>query len=99
MKIQSSTVSAADQLTYGRTGRAERGERGVSSGTAAGASGRAAEIHSSAVVAGMHASSKYHPFGEVRAHKVAEAKADIAMGRLGGAADMERTIDALMRGF
>lgn len=99
MKIQPTTVSSADQLTYGRAGRTDRADRGVSSGSATGGSGRAAEIQSSDLVAQMHASSRSHPFGEIRANKVAEAKADIAMGRLGGAADMDRTIDALMRGF
>jgi hypothetical protein len=39
------------------------------------------------------------PGGDLRTEVVARARADIAAGRLGSETDIERAIDALLRGF
>ncbi len=95
MKIHSPMVPTADMHTYSRVGRTSA----VSSTQGTSSAGRAAEVQSSDFLSELHAAARSHPYGEVRTEKVAEAKADIAAGRLGTDADFERTVDALLRGF
>lgn len=45
----------------------------------------------------LREAARTSPGGTVRADVVAEARADIAAGRLGSPADIERAIDALLR--
>ncbi len=100
MKISAPSLAPTENLTYGRVNRG-----GAPSGQAIGhANGpasldRAASVHTSDFLSELHAAARTNPWGEVRSEKVAEAKADIAAGRLGNEDDFAATVDALLRGF
>lgn len=91
MKISSTINGTPDTLTYGRVGR---GSTGSSLPTS---SGRAVTLETSDFLSELQAASKKHPYGEVRAEKVAEARADLESGRLGTDDDFEAAINALLR--
>ncbi len=96
MKIAAPSLAPTENLTYGRVNRG--GEpNGRSIGPAA--PDRAASLHTSDFLSELHAAARSTPWGEVRSDKVAEAKADIASGRLGNEDDFAATVDALLRGF
>ncbi len=86
MKVQSPTIAPAAPLTYGRLARP----------AATAAPSRAVSIDSSPFLAELGAAARANPHGEIRADVVAQAKADIASGRLGSAEDIERTIDRFL---
>ena len=87
MKISSSLGTIPDALTYKRS--APVGARPTS--------GSAARLESSDFLSEMQSATSRSPWGEVRADKVAAAKADIQSGNLGSDADFAATIDALLR--
>ncbi len=86
MKVQSPTVAPAAPLTYGRIARPP-----VSTGPAS-----AVSVDSSPFLAQLGAAARANPHGDIRPDVVAQAKADIASGRLGSPEDMERTIDRFL---
>ncbi|MSQ01933.1 MAG: hypothetical protein EXR71_08575 [Myxococcales bacterium] len=100
MKISAPSLAPTDNLTYGRVNRGG-GPNGQAIGQAIGPASldRAVSLHTSDFLSELHASARSTPWGEVRADKVAEAKSDIAAGRLGNQDDLSATVDALLRGF
>jgi len=91
VKISSPMLSTPETLTYARPARvAAQGSAPTS---------RAAQLETSDFLSELHAAAAKSPWGEVRAEKVAAAKADIANGTLGSDADFAATIDALLREF
>lgn len=91
MKISSTTLPTPDSLTYGRIGRGGTGSAAPTG------SGRAATLETSDFLSELQAAARTSPWGEVRADKVAEARADIEAGRLGSEDDFEQAISALLR--
>jgi predicted transcriptional regulator len=53
-------------------------------------------VQSSGFLAELSAAAQQHPYGEIRADKVAAARADIAAGRLGTPEDIEATVNAFL---
>lgn len=53
-------------------------------------------VEFSSVVSAMRTEAGAHPYGEVRPQVVAQARADIAAGRLGTQEDLDRTVEALL---
>jgi len=86
VKVQSSTIAPAAPLTYSR----------VSRPAASPAPSGAVSVDASPFLAELGAAARANPHGDIRADVVAQAKADIASGRLGGAEDIERTIDGFL---
>ncbi len=89
MKVQPAAIHTTAPLTYGRVGR-------PAAAATAQQAGAAATLSPSSFVSELGAAARAHPHGEVRADVVAQAKADIASGRLGSPEDLERTIDRFL---
>lgn len=85
MKVHSAAIDTTAPLTYGRVAA-------PAAARAAPGQGEAARLQPSSFVAELGAAARAHPHGEIRADVVAQARADIASGRLGNAEDMERTV-------
>ncbi len=91
MKISSPTLTTPDTLTYGRV---SRGGAGTAAPLGA---GRAASLSTSDFLTELQGAVRADAYGEVRSHKVAEARADIDAGRLGTEDDFENAVNALLR--
>lgn len=55
------------------------------------------KVELSSSMSALRDAARAKPYGEVRADVVAQAKADIASGRLGSREDVDRTIDAFLQ--
>jgi hypothetical protein len=90
VKVSSSPISAVAPLTYGNVARV---------GTPAAACSPAVKVESSGFLESLQAAARGNPFGELRADKVAAARADLAAGRLGSREDLDATVEAFLRGL
>lgn len=89
MKISSANITPVSPLTYGRIGRVASAQSAAPS----------VSVQSSGFLDAITAAAKSSPYGEIRADKVAAAKADIANGRLGSKEDIDATVEAFLRGL
>ncbi len=90
MKISGSTIAPSALITYSRIAH-------VSAPSVTGTqSSPAASVERSAFLSQLQEATRAEPFGEVRADKVAQARADMAAGRLGTEADYEAAVRGLL---
>ncbi len=98
MKVSAPSVATPSPITYGRIRSAAPAEIGGSTNTpsATPSATPAASVEKSGFLSRLQESTRNHPFGEVRADRVAAARADIAAGTLGNETDMNAAVGALM---
>lgn len=90
MKISAPAIAPSAPITYSRIA-------GVASPAVTGTvSTPAATVQRSGFLSQLQEATRAAPFGEVRADKVAQARADIAAGRLGTEADYDAAVRGLL---
>lgn len=89
MKISAPSIATPSPITYSRLGN-------VSAPAAAPVASPAAAMQRSGFLAQLQEATRTAPYGEVRLDKVAQARADIAAGRLGTEADYDAAVRGLL---
>jgi hypothetical protein len=91
VKISAPSLAMPSPVTYSRMGAVS----GLATGMPE--TSPAASVQRSGFLAQLQEATRAAPFGEVRAERVAQARADLASGRLGSEADLDAAVSALLQ--